>query len=527
MKSPFEIDTSLAHAARVHNYLAGGDENFAADREAIEYAAAVLPGGLHAVRSVVRSMRSFMWRATTYLVQEAGVRQFLELGTAIPSAESLHLMAQQADPQVRVVYVSNDPVVLAHSHALRRSHPDGAAAYIHASLTDVEHIVHQAAATLDFAHPIAVVVPATMSFVPDERDPHGIIAHLVEYLGPGSFLALAHGTDEIDEVKASATRLGERLGTGLTVRSRAQIARFFDGLELIGPGLVPLEQWPEGSPLERPGVLVPLYVGVARKPLRPSPLRDGEWAARGHQPGTQVQTDSGRPAAIAGPADPAGTADCGDPTGSGDHSDTVRGNDDARDPAGLSHQVGAAGRHDVPQEGKSWSDRLSEWASAATIVGTVLSILALLGLWGRGSLNDREPATPTSSVPSTPGSGLPTTAPAPPVTAGPSGAPSVPTEILVTPDLGPSHETVEVMISGRGFAPNERIRVEVSPVEGVCSSAACSSLKDVHSDAGGSFDAVRVLVPLNFPGGRTVFLTARGMTSQRAGSQPFVVTVNP
>lgn len=504
MRSPFEIDTSVAHAARVHNYLAGGRGHFAADREAIEYAADVLPGGMQSVRGAVRSMRSFMRKATSYLVQEVGVRQFLELGTAVPTGEDLHEIVQRADPRARVVYVGNDPVVLAHAHALLRSHPHGAVTYIDGTITEPDEVIWKAASTLNLAEPVAVLVPDTMSFVPEERDPYGIMTRLFEYLAPGSCLALAHATDENDEVREAAARFGERLGQPYTVRSRARIASFFDGLDFVGSGLVPVEQWPHGLPHEQPDVLVPLYAGVGRKPLR--------HAARGNAADAELRTDAIR------------QTEANDQTDREDQ--TAPG--DLTDKAGPRHQTGAADAHDSSEGRRTWSASLSRWASIATIVATALSILGVVGLWGREARNDQGQTPPTSLGPSSSnGAGLPTFPPPFTTVTAPAGVPAAtPTEIIVTPDLGRTRETVEVMISGRGFEPNERIRVEISSMEGACPPMACTPLKDVHADAAGSFDSVWMLVPLNFPGGQTVFVTARGMTSQRTASQPFVVVAS-
>lgn len=282
------IDISTAHPARVHNYLSGGDAHFAVDREAIEQATAVLPGGLEAGRNSVRSMAAFHARALRYLVVEAGIRQFLKLGTAVPVGDDVHQITQSAAPGTRVVYVGDDPTVLAHAHALRdprtQSPGDtpGATAYVHGGIRDVEVILGEAALTLDLDRPVALVLPVTLNFVAASDDPYGVVADFVERVATGSYLVLTHITQEVGSDQAmseTAKRFSKLLGKPFVIRNRDEIAGFLTGLEPVDPGLVLIDQWwppstgtptPAGSnhppPNEPDGRATPIYACIARKP---------------------------------------------------------------------------------------------------------------------------------------------------------------------------------------------------------------------------------------------------------------------
>lgn len=267
-----DIDTTVANPARVHNFLAGGDGHFAVDREAVTQAATILPGGLETAQRAVRSMTDFQTRVIRYLAVEVGIRQFMKLGTAVPVVEDVHEVAQSAAPDARVVYVGNDPMVLAHAHSLRRTRPEGSAAYVHSSLTDTEAIVRQASGTIDFGQPVALLLPATVNFVPDDRDPYGLVARLVDAVPSGSYMALTCTSPEIrsERMSEAAERFSKLLGPQYVVRPRDEIARFFDGLELVDPGLVQLDRWrPEpadaGDAADPPRP-APIYGAVGRKP---------------------------------------------------------------------------------------------------------------------------------------------------------------------------------------------------------------------------------------------------------------------
>ncbi len=258
------LDTRHAHPARVYNYWLGGKDNFAADREAAEQAIAANPG----IVADVRANRAFLARAVRYLASQCGIRQFLDIGTGLPTASNTHEVAQAVAPQARIVYVDNDPVVLVHARALLTSSPQGATAYIDADVREPGRILAEAARTLDFGEPVALMLLIVLHLIPDAEDPYRIVATLVSALPSGSYLVLAHPASDVRATaQAEMTRrVNQRMsGTRATMRDRAAIARFFDGLELLEPGVVQPQQWrPE------PGVVAPAQVtawcGVARKP---------------------------------------------------------------------------------------------------------------------------------------------------------------------------------------------------------------------------------------------------------------------
>jgi SAM-dependent methyltransferase len=265
---PFEIDTSVPNAARVYDYLLGGTDNFAVDREAADRNNEVLPGGIDAARAEVRANRDFLGRAVRYLVAEAGVRQFLDIGTGIPNADNVHAVAQEAAPESRVVCVDYDPVVLAHAHLLLESRPEGATAYIHGDFRNPEKILSEAAATLDLSQPVALVLLGILYLIPDEDDPHGIVAGLLDALAPGSYLVISHMTADFNpEMIELAERLNETMAEAFVLRDRTQVERFFDGLELVEPGVVQVGHWhPDADQTTPPGEVTAYYVGVGRKP---------------------------------------------------------------------------------------------------------------------------------------------------------------------------------------------------------------------------------------------------------------------
>ena len=237
------IDTSVAHSARVYDYLLGGKENFAADRDAGDQMIAALPN----VVSGSRMNRAFLARAVRYLVTECGIRQFLDVGTGIPSAGNTHEVAQAIAPDARVVYVDNDPVVLAHARALLTGTAEGSVAYLHADLREPDKILGAAAGTLDFRQPVALMMLMVLHMIPDADGPRGIVDRLLNALPMGSYLALSHPPSDIlaEGVAEVQQRFNERLGAGqsMTARSRDEVARFFRGLELVPPGLVQVHQW--------------------------------------------------------------------------------------------------------------------------------------------------------------------------------------------------------------------------------------------------------------------------------------------
>ena len=257
------IDTSKAHPARVYDYWLGGKDNFKADREAGELALRAYPQ----LAQAVQANRKFLARAVRYLTREAGVRQFLDLGTGIPAADNTHQVAQREAPDSRIVYVDNDPVVLLHAEALLRSSAPGVCDYIEADLRDPAGILTGAARTLDFTKPVALMLLAIMQFIPDEEDPLGLVSALLDALPPGSFLVLSHPTDDfnLNQPGESIKRYNERVTDPATLRDRDGTLRFFAGLDLLEPGVVGVSQWRPDSDLTA-ALPSSMWCGVARKP---------------------------------------------------------------------------------------------------------------------------------------------------------------------------------------------------------------------------------------------------------------------
>ena len=260
---PLAFDTSVAHQARMYDHLLGGKDNFAADRAATEAWVEVDPD----IAFTVRANRAFLGRVVRYLTGEAGIRQFLDIGTGIPTAGNTHQVAQAIAPETRVVYVDYDPIVLAHARALLTSHAAGATGYIDADLRDAGTILDRAAELLDFSRPVAVTLLAILHAIPDADDPHAIVGRLLDAVPAGSYLALSHlGTDLIDRNKQDGVRgvAGRLIQQMPTYRSREQVARFFDGTDLVAPGLVRVEEWrPEPGADENDSSS--LWCGAGRK----------------------------------------------------------------------------------------------------------------------------------------------------------------------------------------------------------------------------------------------------------------------
>lgn len=261
---PAEIDTSVAHSARVWNYLLGGKDNFAADRAAAEQAKALMP---ELVQSA-RADREFLGRVVRFLAGEAGIRQFLDIGTGLPTADNTHEVAQQTAPTSRVVYVDNDPIVLVHARALLDSHPDGATDYLQADLNEPEVILQAAARTLTFDQPVAIMLLGILNFIVDDDRAHRIVDKLVDAVPSGSYLAISHPTTEVngEAVKESMRIWNESGAAPITARTPQEITTFFDRLELLEPGVVTCSQWrpdPAGSAISVP---VSEFCGLGRKP---------------------------------------------------------------------------------------------------------------------------------------------------------------------------------------------------------------------------------------------------------------------
>jgi len=262
LSEPMSFDTSVAHPARVYDYWLGGKDNYKADRDAGDQVIAVNPNILPGVRA----NRAFLGRAVRFLTAEAGIRQFLDIGTGLPTAENTHEVAQSVAPDSRVVYVDNDPIVLAHARALLTSTPEGATAYIDADARDTGTILRKAAEVLDFSKPVAVMFLMVLQYIPDDDGPHELDSRVLDAVPGGSYLAIGDTTTDIDtrRVATATATLNSRLrGAQMTMRSRDQIAAYFDGLDFVEPGLVPLPEW---RALRNPLQPIPCYAGVARKP---------------------------------------------------------------------------------------------------------------------------------------------------------------------------------------------------------------------------------------------------------------------
>jgi len=257
------INTGVAHPARVYDYWLGGKDNFAADRQAAEAVIAVRPG----IIRDIRENRNFLIRAVRYLAAEAGIRQFLDLGTGIPTSPNVHEAVQAAVPESRVVYVDNDPILLAHARALLTSSAEVATAFLDADLRKPEPILAEAARTLDFSQPVALMLLIILHMIPDTDDPYGLVARMMAALPSGSYLVLAHPASDIHaaEMAEMTRRVNERMsGPKATLRDRAEVTRFFRGLDLLEPGVVQPQQWrPEPAGPDPPQVTA--WCGVARK----------------------------------------------------------------------------------------------------------------------------------------------------------------------------------------------------------------------------------------------------------------------
>ena len=256
-----KIDTRVPHSARIWNYWLGGKDNFAVDREAGDMVRQIFPG----IVDAACYSRAFLGRAVRYLAGEAGIRQFLDVGTGLPTVDNTHDIAQQVAPESRIAYVDNDPMVLAHARALLTTTPQGATQYVHADLRDPDEIARGAAQTLDFTQPIAIMLLGIMGHIGDDDEALSIVKRLLDTVPSGSYLALSDGTNTSEAVTESHRQYNDSGAIPYHLRSPELIARFFDGLELVEPGVVPFTHWrpdPDGGPPAE----VDGYCGVARKP---------------------------------------------------------------------------------------------------------------------------------------------------------------------------------------------------------------------------------------------------------------------
>ena len=267
LDQPPKLDTTTAHSARVYDYWLGGKDNFRADRDAAERAIAANPG----IVTDVRANRAFLVRVVNYLAAECGIRQFLDIGTGLPTARNTHQVAQEVSPDARIVYVDNDPMVLIHARALLAGTREGSTHYVDADARDPSAILRDAAETLDFSKPAAVLLLIILHLIPDEDRPYDIVATLMEAMAPGSYLVISHAASDIRPAEQAemTAQLNERIsGPPATMRDQAAVTRFFDGLELLKPGIVQPQRWRPGPGVPSNGSLqVTAWCGVARKPL--------------------------------------------------------------------------------------------------------------------------------------------------------------------------------------------------------------------------------------------------------------------
>ncbi len=266
LDDPRRLDIRFPHPARVYDALVDGRDNFAADRAAAEAELEAFPG----ITQCARANRAFLERTVRYLAADAGIRGFLDIGTGLPSANNTHDVAQSVARHSSVAYVDNDPVVLAHARALLRSEGPGKTGYIDADVRDPGKILREAVKLLDFSEPVAVMLNGIMHFIPDEDRPYEIVATLLDAVPPGSYLAMSHQASDLypEEMCELAHVWNERARKTerLTLRGRPEVARFFDRLALVAPGVVQICKWRPRTQLEAEATAA-MWGAVARKPL--------------------------------------------------------------------------------------------------------------------------------------------------------------------------------------------------------------------------------------------------------------------
>ena len=233
------LDTGVPQSARVWNYLQGGKDNFAADRAAGDALRQACPE----ITLFARSQRRFLTRAVRYLAGQAGIRQFLDIGTGLPAGDNTHEVAQLVAPDSRIVYGDHDPLVLLHARALMTSGPEGATSYVEADVRDVEEILHETARTLDLSQPVALLLLGVMGEVPDTDHPRRIVASLLSALPPGSYLVLSDATDTSPALSRAVSAYNGQAAIPYWLRSPREVARFFDGLTHVSPGLLAASRW--------------------------------------------------------------------------------------------------------------------------------------------------------------------------------------------------------------------------------------------------------------------------------------------
>jgi hypothetical protein len=270
-KAP-RFDPQVAHSARIYAYWLGSKDHYPADRKVAEEVAACRPQ----VVAGARANRAFLARVVRYLAGERGIRQFLDIGPGLPAPQATHEVAQVIAPKSKIVYIDNDALVMAHARALLTSKTGGTCEHVDADLRDPDTIVREAARTLDFTQPTALILTAVLQFIADADEPAGIVAALAGALAPGSFVAISHLTGDFapEQVAAAAAAYNAQVPVPVTARSHSQVSALFGGLPLLAPGVVPVTEWrPEaGDPFGQPA---DLHGGVARIPRR---ARPGSWA---------------------------------------------------------------------------------------------------------------------------------------------------------------------------------------------------------------------------------------------------------
>ena len=257
---PAALDTAVAHSARVNNYWRGGKDNFAADRAAAEGALAAFPG----LPAAIKAGQPWRRRVTRFLVTEGGVQQFLDLGTGLPVGETIGQLAEALQPGSRIVYVDHDPMVVAHARALLQADPS--CGFVAADIRDTGTVLAGAAQTLDFGQPVAVILSSVLHLIPDTDDPYGMVSRYTGSTPPGSYLVIAHPSSDIrpDASAGMAASLNQSVAQKRTYRDHAQVSRFFTGLDLVEPGVVPLPQWrPDTKDEARAPTMA--WAGVGRK----------------------------------------------------------------------------------------------------------------------------------------------------------------------------------------------------------------------------------------------------------------------
>lgn len=270
-KAPVDLQVDRPHGARVYDFLLGGKTNYAADREQAQKVLAAIPSAA----ASARENRAFLNRAARYLVGEVGIRQFLDIGTGIPTSPNLHEVVQAVDPSARVVYADNDPIVLTHSRALHTSTREGATAYIEAEATDPAGILESRALrdTFDLDEPVAITLCLLLHWLPDGYDAYGMVRTLLDAVPGGSALVITHVTKDFDERVGGIEDAFEDTGSTVRTRTREQVERFFEGMEFVEPGLSAPHRWrPEQVEVEAGDrdLLrdqdIPIWAGVAVKP---------------------------------------------------------------------------------------------------------------------------------------------------------------------------------------------------------------------------------------------------------------------